>query len=395
MTLQPARESNRRRYGSGNLTQTRPGVWRLRVPAGRHPVTDKPRQMSRTFKGNRRDAEQALRKLQREVESIASVDGARKPFADLLVEWQTHRSPRWSPKQAAVVDYQVRKWLVPHLGQTPVGRLTARDVDRFMDTAAGGGLRAKSIRNLHGMISAALTQAEKWGYVERNVARQATPPPNDTEEVVPASAEEFRVILDAAEARHPALAAFIFILGTTGARRGEICGLRWVDVDWDAGCLTIARSVTRARGQTTVKKPKTRSSRRRISIDPATLAVLRIVHERAAALAGEHGAELDPEEFVFPGALDGSVPWNPDDVTRQFATLVRPLGLGHLHPHSCRHMAATYQLGQGIDITTVSKRLGHSQVGITVNLYGHLLEVTDRKAANMMGELLGPTEEPP
>jgi hypothetical protein len=181
-------------------------------------------------------------------------------------------------------------------------------------------------------------------------------------------------------------------------RRGELCGLRWGDVNLDAGTLTIARSISDAGKEVSVKDTKTHQARR-IALDPSTVNVLREHRRLAEERAIAAGAILAPSAYVWSQDLDAMTPYRPDRVTGAFRSLRDRLQLPHVTFHALRHFAATTLAGEGVGIRTIAGRLGHASPSVTLRTYAHFLDASDRDAADAIGSVVArltrsPASEP-
>jgi hypothetical protein len=194
-------------------------------------------------------------------------------------------------------------------------------------------------------------------------------------------------LLEAADEHDPDFGTVLRVLVATGARRGEVCGLRWSDIDFAGATITIRRSVASVAGGTVVKEPKTHAARR-IAIDAATLRTLEQRREHAAALADACRLAFDRDGFVFTSEPDGSRPLHPDTITGGFQRLRERTGLSDVRLHDLRHLHATQLLAAGVPVRTVSGRLGHANAATTLNVYAHFLEASDRQAADVIAGLL-------
>ena len=191
--------------------------------------------------------------------------------------------------------------------------------------------------------------------------------------------------LEACANDHEDLGSLIYVATTAGVRRGELCGLRWSDLDLAA--LTIARSMSDANQLIAVKDTKTHQARR-IALDPSTVKVLRAHRERVDQRAALADIGLSPTAYVWSQALDGATPYRPDRVTGAFRALRDRLELTHVTFHSLRHFTATTLAAGGVGIRTIAGRLGHPNPGITLRTYAHFLDVADREAAIAIGDAL-------
>ena len=199
--------------------------------------------------------------------------------------------------------------------------------------------------------------------------------------------EGVQALIVAAEADDPDIGALIALAAVTGARRGELLGLRWGDWDQARGTLTIQRAAAAVDGGIVFKTTKTRSIRR-IAVDPFTEAVLTRHRARMAERADDLDIELADELPVF--TYDLVAPIHPDTVSHYVRAAADRAGLPDLHLHSLRHFAATQLIGGGTDVRTVAGRLGHANANTTLKVYSHALPERDREAAAVLGKALTP-----
>ena len=251
----------------------------------------------------------------------------------------------------------------------------------------GKPLSANSVLRVHSVLHRALNQAVKWGWLAGNPASKASPPRPRRTTLTPPSPPEVMRLIDAASKVNDQLPAFFRLAAATGARRGEICGLQWRDIDLDTAQLVISRSVANVKGAVIVKSTKTHAARR-LSLDAGTVNALVELRGRRHALAKFAGTEIPPTSFVFSHEVDGHTPWRPDYATLAFVRPRDELGLGEVRLHDLRHFVATAMLAGGADIKTVSGRLGHADASTTLNIYAHFLEAPDRAAADRLGSIL-------
>jgi integrase len=378
---------------NGTKTEISPGVWRLRVYVGRN-AKGNPIQRSKTIRAPERKpgagtrlADRELAKMTAEASRGSTATGT-ETVGQLLDRFLEHaeslgRSPTTLREHRRTIETTLR----PELGRIKLAKLTAADLDKLYARLTARGLKATSVRRIHAVIGAALRQAERWDLVDRNVAHRATPPPVHAAEVIAPGPDEVQRIIEVAEATEPALASLLLLAALTGARRGELCALRWSDVDWDAGTLRIARSVYETAGGGWAEKGTKTHQARRIGLDELGLAILRRHRASVDALAGELGVTLEPDAFLFSRSPAGLEPIRPDVLSKFTKRVATKAGVD-THLHALRHFSATQAIAAGFDPVTVGARLGHADPSITLRVYSHAVEQRDRELAASLGKVL-------
>ena len=203
--------------------------------------------------------------------------------------------------------------------------------------------------------------------------------------MMPLTEEQARTFLKACEG-HRYEALYVLALAT-GMRRGELLALKWGDVDLDGGGLQIQRNLQSTSAGYVFARPKTKRSRRRIALSTSVIAALRYhraQQEEERLKLGEAWANLD---LVFPNAV-GRLYEASNFVRRQFKPLLRRAGLPVIRFHDLRHTAATLLLARAVNPKVVSEMLGHSNVSITLNIYGHVFPHMQQEAADLMDRVL-------
>jgi integrase len=250
------------------------------------------------------------------------------------------------------------------------------------------------VKRVHNILRRALQQAVRWGWIVENPAVHASPPRTLRVEPTAPTPDEVSRLLVVATAIDPAFGVFLRLAAVTGARRGELCGLRWEAVDLGAGSVLIARSVVRAEDGFVEKDTKTHQARR-VAIDAATRRALAEHRTRCLERALECGVPLASNAFVFSYEVSAATPWPPLSVSQRFRRLRDQAGLSHVRLHDLRHYAATRLIAGGVPVRTVSGRLGHANAATTLGIYSHFVEASDQAAADLLGELLDSAPDAP
>ncbi len=172
------------------------------------------------------------------------------------------------------------------------------------------------------------------------------------------------------------------LIVATGVRRSEVCGLKWDMVDLDTSEIEIRAVLVKAGRRLVLKEPKTKSSARRVSLPPALVAHLRTHKAEQAKQKLSAGEAYDDQGFVF--AREDGRPINLDALSHTFRATVKDTRFEKFDVHGIRHSHASQLIKSGINIKTISERLGHSTIVITLDTYGHLLPGMDREAASVV-----------
>lgn len=247
-------------------------------------------------------------------------------------------------------------------------------------------LSPKTIVEHHRLISTVLDQAEKEGLVPLNVARKATLPKVPKKEVNYFQPEEIAAIRDALEGEPIKWRTITHLFLITGARRGEILGLKWDKVDWAGNRVHICNNIlyTADRG-IYEDTPKTATSDRFITIPVETMQLLRQYRAWQSSERLRLGEYYQDQGFVF--SQDTGGPMHPDSVNDWLGKFSRRHNLPHINPHAFRHSMASMLYFNRVDSVSISKRLGHAQVSTTANIYAHVMEEADQRNADILADV--------
>lgn len=381
--------------GSGHIEDLGDGKWRLRVDDGRDPVTGKRRQKSRNVRGSERKAKQELARFLNELDIKTDRGTNSRTVGDLCHDWLEQARPNLSPNTAMEFDNSLRRYVLPHLAAIPIAKLRAWDIDAvYRHLLAKGGKGGKALApatvyKAHTVLRLALDQAVRWHWITDNPALHASPPKVRQPDLTPPDAAGCRALIEAVDSRFPEWGVYIRLAAATGARRSELCALRWGAVDFDKSMIAISRAIIYDDTGTHDREyPKTAAGRRRIALDPSTVAKLRDHRRWQQETALAAGTRPIVNAYLFSTKLDGAIPWHPHTVTRRFSRLRVAAGQPKVRLHDVRHFVATQLIGGGMDPVAVAGRLGHSDPRVTMKVYAKWLPARDQESAAILGDLL-------
>jgi integrase len=236
-------------------------------------------------------------------------------------------------------------------------------------------------------LCGALGQAHQWGWLPTNPAAATRPPRHRKPTIQPPSTGQTRRLLQLAARVSKQFGLFVRLAAVLGARRGELCGLRWEDVDFDARTLAIRTGIADVAGRLVETDTKSHKPRT-ISLDADTVSRLQRHRRWAQRVATSHNTALDPRAFALSEAPDGTKPYRPDKATGTFRRVAIQAGIPRTRLHDLRHFAATQLISAGCDLRTVAGRLGHGQPWTTLNTYAAFLPERDQVAADHLTALL-------
>jgi integrase len=327
-----------------------------------------------------------LIRLLAEVGGGTSVDPSKLTVSEYVRAWldsATHLAPKTLERYRELAEHQIN----PHLGNVVLQKLRPSQIADWHATLLRSGgrngraLAARTVGHAHRVLHSVLARAAKVEAVSRNVAGVLTPPKVEVKEIEILADVQIAGVL--AELRdHPLLPIVVTALGT-GMRRGELCALQWRDVDLDHASINVERSLEETNDGLRMKLPKSRRGLRRIALPASVVELLRAHRTRQIELRLMLGlGRVEPDALVFCHE-DGS-PLSPDRLSQQWRRFVVAKGMPAVSFHALRHTHASALIAAGLDVVTVSRRLGHGSPGITLGIYAHRFANTDSAAANAM-----------
>jgi integrase/DNA-binding transcriptional regulator YhcF (GntR family) len=393
----------------GEIEVLKSGALRVKVYAGEDPLTGRRHFLRETIPPGPnagREAEKARARMLNQVDegrnprTKATVNQLMDRYLDVLdVDVTTRKS----------YEGYIRNHIRPLLGKLPVAKLTGETLDSFYTVLRRcrahcdkrpfiehisrdqhtctdkckphkcRPLAASSIRQVHFCLSGALKRAMRWQWIRVNPLSEAESPRAVRHDPHPPTPQQAAAILNAAFTDLP-WGVMLWLAMTTGARRGELCALRWDLLNLDSAVLVIRTSIAQD-GATTWEKDTKTHQQRRIALDTDTVALLRVYRQRCEADAAAARATIAIDGRVFSLSVDHRTWLKPSSVSQRYRRMCARLGWD-MHLHQLRHYSATELISAGVDVRTVAGRLGHGGGGATtLRVYSAWVAEADQKAA--------------
>jgi integrase len=365
----------------GHIRERSPGHWAIVIDV---PSQDgKRKQRWSSFRGTKREAQIERARLIAELKNGTAVEPCRMTVTAFLERWIEHMRGQVSPRSHERYAEIARKNLAPLLGGFTLTKLQPAHISQAYAKAltsgrrdGQGGLSARTVTHMHRVLREALQQALRWQILARNPADAVKPPKVERKQMKVLDADATAALIEAARPYRIFVPILLGVL--CGLRRGEIAALRWRSVDLETGQLRVVASIEQTKAG--CREKETKSGRDRVLALPAMLvAELRRHRAEQAQELLQLGIRLTDDSYVVAQA-DGT-PLQPNSLTHGFADFLDAHGLQRVRLHDLRHSHATHLLAAGIHPKIASERLGHSKVGITLDLYSHVLPGMQAEAA--------------
>ncbi len=314
--------------------------------------------------------------------------------AQWLTSWLRSVQAREDVRRRTYEHYEliVRRHLVPTIGSRPLAKLTPRDVEAMLGGRLKAGQSTRSAHHIRAVLRNAIRDAERDGLVSRNVASLARPPRVVKEEMKTLTPTQVDAFLEALS--DDRLAAMYVVTLGLGLRQGEVLGLRWADIDLDAGALRVTHALSWIRpagehaAQPHLVEPKSEESRRTLRLPKSVTAALREHRARWVDEKLAHGERwLNEWDLVFVGPA--GEPLNPRTVWSDFRGKLTAAHLPAIRFHDLRHSAASLMGAKHVPARVVQKILGHSSISLTLQTYSHVFAEQHEEAAAIMDDILG------
>ena len=374
--------AKRRANGEGNLRKRKDGRWEGRYTAGRDPETG--RAIYKNVLG--KTQAEAKAKLKQAIEEAKGLDAAkagRYTVGQWMEVWFEHYAKvKVRPSSHQTYRGYIDNHIKPNIGKIPLEKLTSLElqkfykklltngrVDRLESRHQAKGLSPKTVRNIHQIISSAMSLAKEQKLIVANPAEGCALPRLEHREMKTLPVEQLQSFLR--EAKESGVYELYYLELATGLRRGELLGLKWEDIDLERGDLRVRRQIARINGEVVEAPLKTKNAYRTLPLAEDTVSILL-----------EQKEKVGGSPWVFPSPTGG--PISPDSVLHMLHRVLKRAGLPRIRFHDLRHTFATLALQNGVDVKTVSGMRGHFSAEFTLDTYAHVTTASQRQAAKTM-----------
>lgn len=333
----------------------------------------------------RQEAQRKLQAKLRDLEAGLPLVSEKQTVEHFLRDWLEMIKPTIEESTWKRHREYCHLHIIPRLGRYKLAALTPQQVQGLYSERLMSGLSGTTVNHMHDTLHKALERALRLGLVVRNVTELVDVPRADPAEIHPLSRAETHVLLDVVRADR--LGALYVLAVATGMRQSELLGLRWSDIDFDAGVVRVRVQLKRLlNGTWAFKEPKTKRSRRQIALALPAIEALRKHQARQCEerlLVGD--AWKDPN-LIFSSTI--GTPLFARNVVRSFKALLERGALPDVRFHDLRHTCATLLLSARVNPKVVSEMLGHASIAITLDIYSHVIPDMQQDAAATMASLL-------
>ena len=376
----------------GNIQRRVSKSWRIKYEVGRDPATDARLTRYLTVRGTKRDAQRELTRILREIDTGSYVEPTKMTTGEHLENWLGVVKPGLGGKTYERYAEIVRNHLIPALGALPLVKLSAPRIEQYYADAreigrrdGKGGLSERTMLHHHRVLRKAIRKAVGVSIVRDPMEHVEAPKPDKAEIEVLDEAELAKLLK---AARGTRMYAPALLAATTGLRRGEVLALRWRDVDLDGARLTVNQALEETKaGGVQFKSPKSKSSRRTVTLPALTVDALRRHKQQQAEERMKLGLGKDPDGLVFTNPLGEMI--RPRNFTKEFGRIVKRTDVRQITFHGLRHTHFTDLMRKGVNPKIVQERAGHATVSITLDIYSHVQPGMQEAVANEVDESLG------
>jgi integrase len=370
----------------GHIKERSPGKWAIILDL--YDDAGKRRRKWHSFTGSKRKAQEECSRLIAALKSGNYVEPTTQTVAEFLNEWLTFIKPSVAPKTHERYAEILQKGVAPLLGDVTLAKLKTDRIDGALSKAltegrrdGKGGLSPRTVHHMRRVLIKALSQAVTWDRLVKNPAVATTPPKVERKKMLAYDAGQTAELLDAIRSTRMFIPTLLAVM--CGLRRGELLALRWrhVELGDNLRQLSVRESAEQTKEGVRYKEPKSGRART-VSMSSTVIAELNAHRTRQAEEQLRLGIRPDEDSFVV-AQYDGQ-PIQPRSLTHEWVRILGKTTLPRIRFHDLRHTHASQMLAAGVHPKIASERLGHSTIGITLDLYSHVMPGMQADAAEQV-----------
>lgn len=355
----------RRDHGDGSIYQRSDKRWvaSLSLPSGKR---------TSLYGKSKQEVKEKLKKALAQLEHGTFVTAPHESVETHMRHWLQVKKIQLKTGTYCSYQNRMEKHILPAIGHIPLQKLRSQVIQELYLDLQKAGLSPNTVRTIHIILKGAFTAAVTWKKISTNPCNDVVPPRAQKKERAFLTQEQAQHLLTLAQGRR--IACLLTLALTTGMRRGELLALRWSDIDFEKATLQVSRSLSYYNPEKTgyiyeEAEPKTASSRRLIPLPQVTAQALQ-KHRLQQVEVRLQASVWEEKGLVFPNPRGGYYCFIT--LQQELKKLLHEAGLPSLRFHDLRHSAATILLAMGISPKLIQERLGHSDITITLGLYGHV-----------------------
>ncbi|MNC26213.1 Transposase [compost metagenome] len=342
-------------------------------------------------------------KFREEVQAGEYIAPQRMTIADFVEEWRTkYAAKQLEHKTLTAYESHLKTRILPTFGHMKLEDVKPLHIVDFLESLSqdggrgdkkSGGLASGTVQINHRVLKNIFSRAVEWKIIKSNPVTAVQKPKVTNKEIIPYDEQEVQQLLQAIEKEPFHWRMLITLALTTGMRRGELLGLEWKHVDWRTGTIDVSQTLVQAlKGEIIVKEPKTKKSRRKVTLPASVLEELRDyyayrVKERDKLGDAWNGRDQEGREWHFMFCHPDGSPFHHERPYLWFRQFIKKNNMRYIRFHDLRHTSATLLINQGVHAKIISERLGHGNITTTMNIYGHALQSADQAAADKLDSL--------
>lgn len=339
----------------------------------------------KTVKGTKKQANEALRKFQNELETGYAVNPSSMKLSDWMWTWLDQYLPNIEATTRSGYKDKIKNQINPHLGNIQLKALTPNTIQKWVNKLhKDQGLSPKTIRNAFLNLSAALEKAVVTQMIATNPCKGVELPKNQKYKAQIYTKQEIIQLLNLAKDTDMYIP--LLLVCYVGFRRGELLALKWEHIDFDKGIIHIQSNTVIAEGKVATKAPKSAAGTRDVTVGSNILAELRKARAQYNSNKLTMGGGFTDSGLVV--CQPNGKPFRPESMTQKWERFVEKHGLKKIRFHDLRHSCTTMMVEAGIDMKTVQTRIGHANITTTMNVYAHCTPAMDQCAADKLDDIL-------